>query len=155
MKAGMGDGGPCHPRDNIALRDLSQRLDLGYDLFGEIIHSREQQAKNLAKYLASFGDEIGILGVGFKPGTHLTDGSYSLLVAHYLEQQKVKVSFYDPIAGHLDDCASADVLLLAHPIEHWKDNFKFKPGTKIVDPWRSANILDCEVIEYGNTRNKC
>ncbi|MNL36723.1 hypothetical protein D3C87_1588250 [compost metagenome] len=67
----------------------------------------------------------------------------------------MKVSFYDPIAGHLNDCANADVLLLAHPIEHWKDNFKFKPGTKIVDPWRSANILDCEVIEYGNTRNKC
>ena len=29
MKAGMGDGGGCHPRDNIALRHLAQELDLG------------------------------------------------------------------------------------------------------------------------------
>jgi len=28
LKAGMGDGGPCHPRDNIALRALSRDLEL-------------------------------------------------------------------------------------------------------------------------------
>ena len=33
MTAGMGDGGACHPRDNIALRYLAQNLNLGYDLF--------------------------------------------------------------------------------------------------------------------------
>ena len=35
MKAGMGDGGACHPRDNIALRYLSQKLDLGYNFFAD------------------------------------------------------------------------------------------------------------------------
>ena len=33
MKAGMGDGGACHPRDSIALRWLAKELDLGYDIF--------------------------------------------------------------------------------------------------------------------------
>ena len=33
MTAGMGDAGPCHPRDNIALRYLAENLDLGYDIF--------------------------------------------------------------------------------------------------------------------------
>jgi UDPglucose 6-dehydrogenase len=36
MKPGMGDGGACHPRDNIALRHMAQELNLGYDLFAEI-----------------------------------------------------------------------------------------------------------------------
>ena len=37
MTAGMGDGGACHPRDNIALRLMSENLGLGYDLFDAIM----------------------------------------------------------------------------------------------------------------------
>lgn len=51
MKPGMGDGGACHPRDNIALRHMAERLGLGYDLFGAIMESREVQAHNMAEYL--------------------------------------------------------------------------------------------------------
>ena len=54
MKPGMGDGGPCHPRDNIALRKLAQDLDLGYDLFAEIMKARDMQAKNMADFLSHF-----------------------------------------------------------------------------------------------------
>ena len=45
MKAGMGDGGGCHPRDNIALRYMAENLGLGYDLFDAIMLAREIQAK--------------------------------------------------------------------------------------------------------------
>lgn len=51
MAPGMGDGGACHPRDNIALRFLAQKLDLGYDLFASVMESREIQAKNMAQFL--------------------------------------------------------------------------------------------------------
>src|SRR5210317_778629 len=51
MKAGMGDGGGCHPRDNIALRYMAEELNLGYDLFDAIMKARELQAKNLATKL--------------------------------------------------------------------------------------------------------
>ena len=37
MTAGFGDGGGCHPRDNIALRVLNERYNLGYDLFDSIM----------------------------------------------------------------------------------------------------------------------
>jgi len=57
MKAGMGDGGSCHPRDNIALRWLAQELDLGYDMFDTIIVAREKQALNMAKYLKKLSAE--------------------------------------------------------------------------------------------------
>ena len=48
MKPGMGDGGACHPRDNIALRWMAEELDLGYDLFDAVMLSREKQAENMA-----------------------------------------------------------------------------------------------------------
>ena len=57
MTAGMGDGGACHPRDNIALRYLATKLNLGYDLFESIMSSREKQAENIAKLLVELSKE--------------------------------------------------------------------------------------------------
>jgi len=69
MKAGMGDGGGCHPRDNIALRTLSS--ELGYDIFDSIMKAREKQAENLAKKLENLSKEYNlpviILGKSYKP----------------------------------------------------------------------------------------
>lgn len=45
MKAGMGDGGGCHPRDNIALRTLSS--ELGYDIFDTIMKAQKNRQKIL------------------------------------------------------------------------------------------------------------
>ena len=75
MKPGMGDGGPCHPRDNIALRKLAQDLDLGYDLFAEIMKARDMQAKNMADFLSQFDMPVVIMNRNFKRETRLEDGS--------------------------------------------------------------------------------
>jgi UDPglucose 6-dehydrogenase len=86
MKAGMGDGGGCHPRDNIALRFMSEKLGLGYDLFDSIMEAREVQAKNMAMRLVELSKEynlpIIILGKSYKPDVDYLDGSSSILVSH-------------------------------------------------------------------------
>ena len=61
MEPGMGDGGPCHPRDNIALSWLAEKLDLGYDLFKSIMQAREVQAENVAKELLSHNLPVLVL----------------------------------------------------------------------------------------------
>jgi len=38
LSGGMGDGGACHPRDNIALSWLSKKLNLSYDWFEHIMN---------------------------------------------------------------------------------------------------------------------
>ena len=73
MEPGMGDGGPCHPRDNIALSWLAEKIDLGYDLFKSIMQAREIQAENVAKELIRHNLPVHILGKSFKPETNLTD----------------------------------------------------------------------------------
>ena len=86
MKAGMGDGGACHPRDNIALRYLADKLNLGYDFFEGIMRSREMQAKKLAERLVELSIThtlpIVIHGKAYKPDVDFLDGSYSLLIGH-------------------------------------------------------------------------
>jgi len=89
MTPGLGDGGGCHPRDNIALRWMAENLGLGYDLFGAIMGSREVQAKNMADKLMSLADEIKtknivIIGKSYKPLVPYDAGSPSMLVGSFI-----------------------------------------------------------------------
>tara|TARA_B110001454_G_scaffold171507_1_gene162357 strand:- start:3127 stop:4416 length:1290 start_codon:yes stop_codon:yes gene_type:complete len=154
MKAGMGDGGACHPRDNIALRYMADELDLGYDLFDSIMNAREIQAKNLAKVLVHEADVAGLPillnGIAYKPGVEYTAGSYSLLVAHYCKEMGNDVIEIDPLALNQDyRKAFKAVVLLAHPDLY----IELEPQSIVVDPWRSYKNKFLKVIHYGNTRN--
>ena len=167
LTAGMGDAGACHPRDNIALRYLADRLDLGYDLFHAIMHSRDIQAKNMALKLVKLAKEydlpVVIHGRAYKPYVSYTIGSYSELVGYFVEQEGLKVNYADPLTG--DVWAGKAVILMAHNpvvtyqgtgVEIRKDNFYFyvEPGSVILDPWRTLtdDSRDVKVIHYGNTR---
>jgi UDPglucose 6-dehydrogenase len=153
MVAGMGDGGPCHPRDNIALRWLSEKLDLGYDLFDAVIDSREGQARNLAEFLLRQSKKITILGKAFKPGVSLTTGSYSLLVADMIERLGGEVEFYDPETGDLELSFDGPHAYLISFWHKWVEDFQFNPGSTVVDPWRRmASDSEIHIVHYGNTR---
>lgn len=168
MRAGMGDGGGCHPRDNIALRHMSQKLDLGYDLFDSIMNAREIQAQNLAIKLVDLAKEknqpIVIHGKAYKPGVSYIDGSYSLLVGHYCSKLGINPIYVDPLTGDLYNSSNPSVFLLAHSASTTYrytnlSNLLFDrlycdipQGSTVVDPWRNYTNDSCTVIHYGNTR---
>jgi UDPglucose 6-dehydrogenase len=151
MKAGMGDGGACHPRDNIALRYLAEKLDLGYDLFDSIMTAREIQAKNIALKLLEFGKNICIVGKAYKPGVPYTIGSSSMLVGHYVEENGGILTYYDP---NTNDTVftNANVYLIGY-WEDWVNEINWPENCTIVDPWRLIkNLKNVNIIHYGNTR---
>ncbi len=168
MKAGMGDAGACHPRDNIALRYLANNLDLGYDLFDSIMNAREIQARNVAKFLAIESEKAGNLpvfihGKAYKPDVTYCDGSYSLLIGHYLENEfGVTPIYVDPLTEEVTPVSIKGVVLLAHNRKVTYDYRGFKEqqdlyceiekGSIVVDPWRTFKSDDLTVIHYGNTR---
>ena len=119
MKPGMGDGGACHPRDNIALRHLASKLSLGYDLFDGVMRSREVQAKNMAEFLVNFGKPVIIIGKAYKPLVEYTNGSSSILVGHYVEELGGTLYYYDEIIGEFppSDANGPFTYLLAHSPE--------------------------------------
>ena len=154
MKAGMGDGGSCHPRDNIALRFMANKLNLGYDLFDAVMNAREIQAKNLANRLVEISKEkdlpILLNGIAYKPGVSYQDGSYSLLVGHYCAEQGRQPMIIDPFI----DIGSSEtkfraVVLLAHPELY----VSLTEDSVVVDPWREHQSDSYDVIHYGDTRN--
>ena len=168
MTAGMGDGGACHPRDNIALRYMAQELGLGYDLFDSIMNAREIQAENLAKFLVKHAEEsqlpILIHGVAYKPDVPYQDGSYSLLIAHYCEKMGYHPIFVDPHT-HPQKGPFKAVVLLAHSSDitykymgksHKQELYCYlEDDSIIIDPWRTypKDSNRYTVIHYGNTRS--
>jgi len=168
MTAGMGDGGACHPRDNIALRYLANNLNLGYDLFDSIMNAREIQARNLAEFLANESKKtslpVYIFGKSYKPDVPYLDGSYSLLIGFYLEKEfGIVPKYIDPLTGDNFNGTVKGVILLAH---NRKITYKYRgfneqqglycgieTGSVVVDPWRTYQNSNLTVIHYGNTRH--
>ena len=168
MTAGMGDGGACHPRDNIALRYLAKNIGVGYDLFDSIMLSREKQAKNLAKFLVKISKKkklkICIHGKAYKPDVPYFDGSYSTLVGTFCEKLGKKITYIDPYFKKKIKSIKG-VILLAHnsrityPEKNIKKSKQYKlycnflEGSVVVDPWRNFYTnKKISVIHYGNTR---
>jgi len=161
MKAGMGDGGACHPRDNIALKYLSQKLDLGYDFFGAIMYTREMQAKNVAIKLVNLAREnnmpIAIHGKTYKPDVPYVDGSYSILIGTYCEKLGISPTYIDQLVEE-NEIVEPSVILLAHSSFTTYGNSdklycNIPEKSIIVDIWRTFKTdKDVQVIHYGNTK---
>ena len=133
MKAGMGDGGACHPRDNIALRYMAKELGLGYDIFDSVMNAREKQAENMAIEILKYGNKIQFSSDSYKPGVEYVDGSYSLLVQHYIKEH----------GGYIVK-ENAHIYVLVH------EGDEVPNGIPVFDPWRSYKGPN--VVYYGNTR---
>ena len=136
MKAGMGDGGACHPRDNIALRWLAKQLNLGYDLFESIMSAREKQAENMAKEILKHGKNIAFSSDSYKPNTDLVDGSYSLLVQHYVVKH----------GGQIVKGSNIPVQVIVRV--HETDSITTDSNTIVFDPWRTYPPAS-NVVYYG------
>ena len=156
MKAGLGDAGACHPRDNIALRYLAENLGLGYDLFDAIMKAREVQAERMALRCLKNGKNVTIVGKAYKPKVPYTNGSASLLVGHYIEKHGGSVRYYDV---HTGDTNLNEYWTDVYLIGYWDDYVEalnFPQWTTVIDPWRKLDGKNHtgEIIHYGDTRPK-
>jgi len=105
LRGGMGDGGGCHPRDNIAMSYLAQELKLSCNPFEDIMHWREYQTDYLMRLIIeqykATSLPVVLMGTAFKPGTNITTGSPALLLADLMTGQ-VPFEMFDPICTEWD-----------------------------------------------------
>jgi len=138
MKPGMGDGGACHPRDNIALRYMAHKLHLGYDLFATIMDARDKQALNMAYAILNEGQDVFFTSDSYKPHVDYVEGSYSLLVQYFVRDRGGNV---------VDKIEDASVVVKVHESDYIDPQYE---GV-VFDPWRTHKGIN--TIHYGNTRD--
>ena len=164
LSGGMGDGGGCHPRDNIALSWLSRKLNLSYDWFDNIMKQREKQTDWLAnlieetsfKYKGCYeGYPIKILGKSFKPETNITTGSPSILLKNILRERKYEVEIWDPYVDDSENESQQEPMIYFIGTKHPDfTSYEYNKGSIIIDPWRYIPDIDnCTVIRIGDSIN--
>lgn len=136
LSAGMGDGGPCHPRDGIAMAWLAQQSGVSVDVWEFLVRAREAQAERLGRLTvdrARASDlPVVVCGRAYKEGVSIEAGSAGLLVGSYVDAAGVTVTWD---ASYPD----AAVFLIALP-SHAPD--RFPDGSVVIDPWGRTPLQD-------------
>jgi UDPglucose 6-dehydrogenase len=155
LLGGMGDGGGCHPRDNIALSWLARKIDLSHDWYENLMICRENQTEWLADLIQEHkGDlDVVILGKCFKKETNLTVGSPSILLKNILDEKGVKCDMFDPWVdmGHIKMKKALYFIGTNHDVFM---DYSFPEGSVVIDPWRYIKAQDgVTLISVGDSSN--
>lgn len=135
LKAGVGDGGGCHPRDNIALSYIAKKVGLSHDIFEDLMYAREDHMAWLADEAVGLSKGLGlplvILGRSFKPETNIEIGSPAILMANIIEFE------YKHPFTHVEDIAKPvkAVYIIATKHDRYR-GFDFPEGSVVIDPFR-------------------
>lgn len=150
LRSGMGDGGGCHPRDNIALSFLAKKIGVSFDYFESLMLAREKHTEWLAEL---FTDQIKstklqgiILGKSFKPGTDIQTGSAAILLSNILKEKAIDFEHFE-----FDYPSKLPVGVYFIATEHpdYK-TLNFPAGSVVIDPFRYISKKDgIKVISIG------
>jgi UDPglucose 6-dehydrogenase len=103
LRAGLGYGGSCFPKDTSALKQLAANSGYHFQLLTSVIEVNELQKRRivgkLVKHLGSLrGKTIALLGLAFKPNTNDLREAPSLVLASRLIAEGATVRGWDPVA---------------------------------------------------------
>ncbi|WP_028983249.1 UDP-glucose dehydrogenase family protein [Sporolactobacillus terrae] len=103
LKAGIGYGGSCFPKDTNALIQLAGNANHEFNLLKSVIEvNNNQQVLLLDKIMNRFGDiqgkYVAVLGLAFKPNTDDLRESPALVMIPKLVELGASVVAFDPIA---------------------------------------------------------
>lgn len=138
MQAGMGDGGGCHPRDNIALSHIARREGLSFDFFSALMEAREAHERwhaELARDTVARWDlPLVVIGRAFKPGTQIETGSPALLMACLLRGMGVDFEHWADYSEAIARPPFTAVYFIATQEDEMR-RYPFAPGSVVIDPF--------------------
>ena len=156
FKGAVPYGGPCWPRDNVALSAFMDaigtpsRLPQSVDLFNSE-HGRYVLRKILSLSRAS--QTVGILGLAYKPGTPSIERSFAMDLAAWLVQEGRRVVGWDPLAmteaarvmgsalrlaPSAEECLrESNVAVVVNPLQEFAGvDWSAGAASTVVDCWR-------------------
>lgn len=173
LTGALGYGGPCFPRDNVALGYMARALGTQAELAETTDSANRSLAEKVAERLrplVEHGTTVAVLGLAYKPFSHIVEESQGIYLAQALSKAGARVVAFDPLAGEaahaelrgqivildsIKDClAQAEVVLVTTPDPAFQaltpaDFDREKTQVTVFDFWR---ILDRKQMEQGNIR---
>ncbi|MDA8777177.1 nucleotide sugar dehydrogenase [Pontimonas sp.] len=165
LKAALGYGGPCFPRDNAALAFSAESRGLTADIARATDSVNRRQVERIVSLVLQSsqpGDKVGVLGLAYKPNTPVIDESQGLEIARALSERDRAVVGFDPlVAGNVlekspnfvvaqssSEMAGATVVVVANPeLGHILESTA--RGAVIIDMWGAHAADSPRIIRPG------
>jgi len=143
LRAGIGYGGSCFPKDVSALKQLAGNSGYHFQLLTAVIEVNELQKRRtigkLQKHLGSLvGKQVALLGVAFKPDTDDVREATALVLAARLQGEGAHVRVYDPVASE----NASEMLGGARIAESALDALEGADAAVLVTEWPEFAELD-------------
>jgi UDPglucose 6-dehydrogenase len=156
LRAGIGWGGSCFPKDGVALKQLASNSGYHFQLLNAVIEVNELQKRRvigkLEKHLGKLsGKTIALLGLAFKPNTDDLREAPSLVLASRLLAEGAEVRAWDPVAdarrllqgvtfceSALEAVTGADAAVI---VTEW-DELRTLASAEVRDAMRTPVIID-------------
>lgn len=173
LTGALGYGGPCFPRDNVALSYIARALGMQADLAETTDAMNRRFVDRVVERLRTtvqHGTTVAVLGLAYKPFSHVVAESQGIRLCKALSDAGARVVAYDPLArdaarvelgdhavilDSVTDClAQASVVLITTPDPAFcvlkSDAFaRDVPVVTVVDFWR---ILQDEILRNPRIR---
>ena len=144
LRAGIGYGGSCFPKDVAAFRAVTREFGFEFPLLDEIKRiNEEQQIRFIRKVRSALGTikgkRLGVLGLAFKDGTDDVRESPAIKVIEQLLEEKCQITAFDPAA--MDRARQ----ILDNRITYAKDSYAAATGADallVLTEWKEFVNLD-------------
>ena len=145
LRAGIGYGGSCFPKDVSALKQLAGNSGYHFQLLNSVIEVNELQKRRvvgkLKKHLGHLaGRRVALLGLAYKAGTDDLREASSIVLAARLLAEGAEVVAWDPVARPRDELRGATLAATAREAVAGAD------AAVIVTEWPELRELVCEEV---------
>ncbi|MCS7250761.1 MAG: UDP-glucose/GDP-mannose dehydrogenase family protein [candidate division WOR-3 bacterium] len=148
LRAGVGYGGFCFPKDLAAFVKIAEELGYDFRLLKEVANINEKQKEYFVKKIESVlwnlkDKNIGILGLSFKPNTDDIRFAPALDIINLLKKEGAKIKAYDPKAMEKAKEVIKDIIYCDNPYDVCKD----ADALALITEWEEFAHLDFEKIK--------
>lgn len=152
LKAGIGYGGSCFPKDTKALIQIAGNVDYDFELLKGVVNvNRKQQVlliDKLKKCLDSIqGKRIAVLGLAFKPNTDDMREAASILITDELIKEGAQIVAYDPVAMEKARAVLHSDVCYANTIE---EALIGSDAALILTEWGEIRSMDLQLVHKMN-----
>lgn len=147
LRAGVGFGGSCFPKDLRAFYRIAEDEGVDFSLLKEVEKINELRPVKFVERMKSVlwnlkGKKIGILGLSFKPDTDDVREAPSLKIISILRREGADVEAYDPVAANNARRVIPDLRCVSSPYELAKD----ANALALITEWQEFLSLDWKKI---------
>lgn len=105
LTGSIGYGGPCFPRDNVALSFMARQLGIEAGLAETTDSANRALAEIVSKRILTMVRKeatVAVLGLSYKPYSHVTEESQGVAVARQLSKSGLRIVAFDPMSSQMD-----------------------------------------------------